>query len=78
YDEGDDDGGGWRGVETRVEESEYDEWVDPGMRIILGVGRKKSPENFSGDGAVTAAVAGGGGRPPVGMRGREWESVCKI
>ncbi|GKF10555.1 hypothetical protein Tco_0048481, partial [Tanacetum coccineum] len=58
--------GGWR-VEERVRESEYDEWVDPGMRIVFGVHRKTPPEKFSGGGwPEKAAVAGVTGWPAVG------------
>ncbi|GKF01938.1 hypothetical protein Tco_0028861, partial [Tanacetum coccineum] len=59
----DDDGGVT--VVRRVEESGVGDRRDPEMELVFGVGRKIPPEKFSGDGAVTAAVAGGGGRPPV-------------
>ncbi|GKD89077.1 hypothetical protein Tco_1364584, partial [Tanacetum coccineum] len=42
----------------RVEESEVVGRIDPEMGIILGVGRKSPPENFSDGGDVVAVVAG--------------------
>ncbi|GJW20657.1 hypothetical protein Tco_0031279 [Tanacetum coccineum] len=76
----DDDGGfggeavgvtGWRwwrqcnGLWWRVVARELVGRIDPEMRIILGVGRKNSPENYSGGRRAAAAwwLAGGGGRP---------------
>ncbi|GJU34163.1 hypothetical protein Tco_1182517 [Tanacetum coccineum] len=59
---------GWWRVEERVRESEYDEWVDPGMELVFGVGRKIPPEKYSGGGAVVTAAGDGGGRRPV-----KWE-----
>ncbi|GKD34836.1 hypothetical protein Tco_1250345, partial [Tanacetum coccineum] len=49
----------------RVEESEVVGRIDPEMRIVLGVGRKNSPENYSGGRRAATAwwLAGGGGRP---------------
>ncbi|GJY07476.1 hypothetical protein Tco_0374530 [Tanacetum coccineum] len=59
---------GWSGeVMERVRESGYGDRIDRKMGSIFGVGRKIPPEKFSDDGAVTAVVAGGGGRPPVGL-----------
>ncbi|GJY48516.1 hypothetical protein Tco_0438472 [Tanacetum coccineum] len=77
--DGDDDGGfggeavgvtGWRwwrhgsGLWWRVVARELVGRIDPEMRIILGVGRKNSPENYSGGRRAAAAwwLAGGLGK----------------
>ncbi|GKF32436.1 hypothetical protein Tco_0102234, partial [Tanacetum coccineum] len=45
------------GVESRVRESDGGDRIDREMGMIFGVGRKSSPENFSGG-------CGGGRRLP--------------
>ncbi|GKD46672.1 hypothetical protein Tco_1271317, partial [Tanacetum coccineum] len=63
---------GWSGeVMERVRESGYGDRIDRKMGSVFGVGRK----NPAGKVFRRRSSDGGGGRPPVGMRGREWESV---
>ncbi|GKD71503.1 hypothetical protein Tco_1325593 [Tanacetum coccineum] len=59
---------GWSGeVMERVRESGYGDRIDREMGRIFGVGRKSSPENFSG--------GCGGGRKVAGNNGEERERV---
>ncbi|GJZ36767.1 hypothetical protein Tco_0582958 [Tanacetum coccineum] len=48
-------GGGSGGVESRVGESDMGDRIDPLMRSIFGVRRKRPPKKFSGIGGVVVA-----------------------
>ncbi|GJT82602.1 hypothetical protein Tco_1056944 [Tanacetum coccineum] len=69
----DDDGDGWVTVESRVRESDGGDLIDREMGRIFGVGRKSSPEYFSGGCGVV--VAGGGWWPAVGREREEEDEV---
>ncbi|GJV26524.1 hypothetical protein Tco_1379219 [Tanacetum coccineum] len=63
---------GGEGVEAR----ELTGRIDPEMRIILGVGRKNSPEDYSGGRRAAAMVGEGWPAVEYERGGREYYKKC--